>query len=87
MRVIIPGGASFLGYWVKDEFKEQNKNSISQVIDAPRKGLPLIKKDKDEFIHLNFLKREDLLKFSPSIIVINLYDLLSRVIKKGLEYQ
>lgn len=77
MRITILGGASFFGYWIKNGFKNELNSPSFQIIDAPRSGIRLIKRFKDSFIKIEDLTNNDLFDFSPSIIVVNLYDLLS----------
>lgn len=77
MKVTILGGASFVGYWVKEGIRKRNPHSRFQIIDAPRADICLIKRYRDIFITQDQLHQTVLLKFSPQIIVINLYDLLS----------
>lgn len=77
MKVTILGGASFVGYWVKEGIRKRYPHSGFQIIDAPRADICLIKRYRDIFITQDSLYHTDLLEFSPQIIVINLYDLLS----------
>lgn len=77
MKVTILGGASFLGYWIKEGLKHKLNNVSFQIIDAPRKGSHLIKRYNEDFVLLNKVSGNEIIRFSPSIILINLYDLLS----------
>lgn len=78
MKGIILGGATFVGYSVKNEIKNRNENTHFLILDLIRETFNLYKKPNEVYVDLRNLNYRDVFKFQPEFILINLYDLIDQ---------